>query len=80
MRWNALLGAVFAALLVGVASSSARQFDELPYSYDSSPLWSACAVLHYVRRDEVRAYIRKLERSQSVSCDDGTPPDKLGAE
>jgi hypothetical protein len=39
-----------------------------------------CAVLHYVRRDEVRAYIRKLERSQSVSCDDGTPLDKLGAE
>jgi hypothetical protein len=39
-----------------------------------------CAVLHYVRRDEVRAYIRKLERSQSVSCDDGTPLDKLGTE
>ena len=39
-----------------------------------------CAVLHYVRRDEVRAYIRRLERSQTVSCDDGTPLDKLGAE
>jgi hypothetical protein len=38
-----------------------------------------CAILHYVRRNEVRAYIRKLERSQSVSCDDGTPLDKLGA-
>ena len=39
-----------------------------------------CALLHYVRRDEVRAYIRKLKRSQSVSCDDGTPLDELGAE
>jgi hypothetical protein len=39
-----------------------------------------CALLHYVRKDEVRAYIRKLKRSQSVSCDDGTPLDKLGAE
>jgi hypothetical protein len=39
-----------------------------------------CAVLHYVRRDEVRAYVLKLERSQSVTCDDGTPLDRLGAE
>lgn len=38
-----------------------------------------CAVLHNVRRGEVRAYIRKLKRSQSVRCDDGTPLDKLGA-
>jgi hypothetical protein len=28
---------------------------------------------------EVRAYIRKLERTQTVTCDDGTPLDKLGA-
>ena len=39
-----------------------------------------CAVLHYVKKNEVRAYIRKLQRKQSVSCDDGTPLDKLGAE
>ena len=39
-----------------------------------------CALLHYVRRNEVRAYIRKLERSQDVTCDDGTPLDRLGAE
>ena len=39
-----------------------------------------CAVLHYVRKDEVRAYLRKLERKQSVRCDDGTPLDELGAE
>ena len=39
-----------------------------------------CAVLHYVRKDEVRAYIRKLQRTQTVRCDDGTPLDQLGAE
>ena len=39
-----------------------------------------CALLHYVRKDEAQAYIRKLKRSQSVSCDDGTPLDKLGVE
>jgi hypothetical protein len=38
-----------------------------------------CAILHYVRRDEVRAYIRKLTRNQKVRCDDGTPLGKLGA-
>jgi len=38
-----------------------------------------CALLHYVRKDEVRAYLRKLKRSQSVTCDDGTPLDKLGS-
>jgi uncharacterized protein YjhX (UPF0386 family) len=38
-----------------------------------------CALLHYVRKDEVRAYIRQLKRSQSVTCDDGTPLDKLGS-
>jgi uncharacterized protein YjhX (UPF0386 family) len=39
-----------------------------------------CAVLHYVRKDEVKRYIRKLKRKQPVRCDDGTPLDKLGAE
>ena len=38
-----------------------------------------CGILHNVRRDQVRAYIRKLKRTQSVKCDDGTPLDKLGA-
>jgi len=38
-----------------------------------------CAILQYVRRDEVSAYIRKLQHSQRVRCDDGTPLDKLGA-
>ena len=48
-----------------------------PVAEQLNPL--ECAILHYVRRDEVRAYIRKLQRSQRVSCDDGTPLDKLGA-
>jgi len=39
-----------------------------------------CAVLHYVRKNQVRAYIRKLQRTQTVRCDDGTPLDQLGAE
>jgi hypothetical protein len=38
-----------------------------------------CGILHNVRRDQVRAYIAKLKRTQSVKCDDGTPLDKLGA-
>jgi hypothetical protein len=37
-----------------------------------------CGILHNVRRAEVRAYIRKLKRTQKVRCDDGTPLDKLG--
>lgn len=36
--------------------------------------------LHYVRKDEMKAYIRQLKRKQSVRCDDGTPLDKLGAD
>jgi hypothetical protein len=39
-----------------------------------------CAILHNVRRNEVTAYIRKLQRTQIVRCDDGTPLDKLGTE
>ena len=38
-----------------------------------------CALLHYVRRGEVEAYIRELMKTHTVSCDDGTPLDKLGA-
>jgi hypothetical protein len=47
---------------------------------DARPLYPLdCAVLQYVRRNEVRTYLHKLERSHSVSCDDGTPLGKLGA-
>ncbi|HMJ00571.1 MAG TPA: hypothetical protein VK488_12105 [Gaiellaceae bacterium] len=47
---------------------------------DRRPLYPLdCAVLQYVRRNEVRTYLHKLERSHTVSCDDGTPLDKLGA-
>jgi hypothetical protein len=37
-----------------------------------------CALLHIVRRSEVRAYIDRLEKKGSVTCDDGTELDKLG--
>ena len=47
---------------------------------DPRPLYPLdCAVLQYVRRNEVSAYLHKLERSHTISCDDGTPLDKLGA-
>jgi hypothetical protein len=39
-----------------------------------------CAILHQVRRDEVRAYLRGLQQARPVECDDGTPLDQLGAE
>jgi hypothetical protein len=48
-----------------------------PQTSELDPL--ECGILHNVRRDEVRAYIQKLERTRSVKCDDGTPLDKLGA-
>jgi hypothetical protein len=37
-----------------------------------------CALLHIVRRSEVREYIGRLEMSRAVRCDDGTALDKLG--
>jgi hypothetical protein len=37
-----------------------------------------CAMLHFVRRREVRSYIAELERRGNVSCDDGTPLTALG--
>ncbi len=43
------------------------------------PLLLDCAILHLVRRGEVREYVGELERSREVSCDDGTPLDRLGA-
>jgi hypothetical protein len=38
-----------------------------------------CALLHFVRRAEAQAYIHELTKSHHVTCDDGTPLDKLGA-
>jgi hypothetical protein len=39
-----------------------------------------CALLHQVRRSEVRSYIEELRgRMPEVECDDGTPLDELGA-
>jgi hypothetical protein len=43
------------------------------------PLVLDCAILHLVPRGEVREYVGELERSREVSCDDGTPLDRLGA-
>ncbi len=37
-----------------------------------------CALLHHVRRREVRAYVEKLRRGSEVECDDGTPVERLG--
>lgn len=39
-----------------------------------------CALLHHVRRSEVRDYIQNLRRrNRHVECDDGTPLEQLGA-
>jgi hypothetical protein len=38
-----------------------------------------CAILHQVRRSEVRDYIAQLQRTHDVECDDGTPLEQLGA-
>jgi hypothetical protein len=38
-----------------------------------------CAILHQVRRSEVRDYIAQLQRTHEVECDDGTPLERLGA-
>jgi hypothetical protein len=37
-----------------------------------------CALLHIVRRSEVRDYIDRLKTSSAVVCDDGTALDDLG--
>jgi hypothetical protein len=44
------------------------------------PVVLDCAVLHLVRRQEVQQYVRELEQlHREVSCDDGTPVERLGA-
>jgi hypothetical protein len=42
---------------------------------DESPTIN-CAMLHHVRRSEVREYVAQLPRD--VECDDGTPVEQLG--
>jgi hypothetical protein len=37
-----------------------------------------CALLHVVRRSEVRDYIERMRRTGAVECDDGSAFDKLG--
>jgi hypothetical protein len=39
-----------------------------------------CALLHHVRKQEVREYVAELQRQRpEVRCDDGTPLSALGA-
>ena len=42
------------------------------------PLRLDCAVLHHVRRTEVRRYLSELRARHRVECDDGTPMAMLG--
>jgi hypothetical protein len=37
-----------------------------------------CALLHHVRRSEVRTYLAQLDRTGRVRCDDGTPLAEVG--
>jgi hypothetical protein len=37
-----------------------------------------CALLHHVRRSEVRAYVAERQREGPFACDDGTPLAELG--
>jgi hypothetical protein len=37
-----------------------------------------CALLHHIRKSEVRTYLEELDRTVPVRCDDGTPLDELG--
>ena len=38
-----------------------------------------CALLHHIRRSEVKEYIERLQRKHPViECDDGTPVEDLG--
>jgi hypothetical protein len=37
-----------------------------------------CALLHHIRKSEVRAYLEELDRTVPARCDDGTPLDELG--
>ena len=38
-----------------------------------------CALLHHVRRSEVRKYLDDLRSRGKLECDDGTPLGELGA-
>jgi hypothetical protein len=43
-----------------------------------SPRRLECALLRHVRRSEVETYLERLQRTEAVQCDDGTPLDELG--
>ena len=63
------------------ATSSAGKTRTIPCEQTSSGTGARiidCALLHVVRRTEVKAYITELERHGDIRCDDGTPPGELG--
>jgi hypothetical protein len=45
---------------------------------EPGPRMLDCALLHHVRRIEVHRYIKRLQREETVRCDDGTPVNELG--
>jgi hypothetical protein len=45
---------------------------------DRGPKVLDCAILHHVRRSEVRKYVEDVERERDVRCDDGTAVGALG--
>jgi hypothetical protein len=47
-------------------------------SIGDGPRTIDCAILRFVRRSEVRAYLARLGTANSVQCDDGTPLAALG--
>jgi len=77
---------IAAYLLLGLGGSEAcasaeadRDTDPCGDPPDDELVVLDCAVLHVVRREEVQQYVRDLERNREVSCDDGTPLERLGA-
>jgi hypothetical protein len=74
------------AQIEGVSSSCVEasgtpggQTTTLPCKPDAAMSPLDCGLLRFVQREEVQAYIRDLQRSHKVTCDDGTPLNDLGA-
>ena len=63
-----------------VGSSPGSPATTMPCSDDSGGGIQTldCALLHIVRRSEVKDYVRRLAQNGPVHCDDGTALDQLG--
>lgn len=63
------------------ATSEGGEGDTVPCAAlpADEPVVLDCGLLHLVRREEVQQYVQELERHREVSCDDGTPLERLGA-